>query len=86
MQIWKTLLSACKALPSESLTEVEVFIEKLARRERVRQKREDFYEQMRVFAAEHGGTELDLDPALEQAGLECIWESVEDDKWDEEKW
>jgi len=34
--------------------------------------REEIEEQMADFAKEYAGTEFDLDPALEAAGIECL--------------
>ena len=34
--------------------------------------REEIEKQMAAFAEEYAGTEFDLDPALEAAGIECL--------------
>lgn len=40
----------------------------------VQRRRQRLHEELAAFAAAHGGTELDLDEELEQAGLEAIEE------------
>ncbi len=39
----------------------------------VRRKRQRLHEEIAAFAAEHAGTDLDLDEDLERTGIEAIW-------------
>ena len=39
---------------------------------RLRQRRRRVDAEIAVYATEHAGTEFDLDPQLEAAGLECL--------------
>ncbi len=38
----------------------------------VQRKRQRLYSEIASFAAEHGGTDLDLDESLERAGIEAL--------------
>lgn len=62
------LIEKINALPSTKIAAVSDFVDAIAERP----SRENVYRSIAMYAAEFGGTEFDLDPALEQAGLECL--------------
>jgi hypothetical protein len=73
----ETLITKIQTLPPERVAEVEDFVEFLAHRERLAKLRlRD--EALAAYVAQWAGTENDLDPALEQAGIDC-WLAAEED-------
>ncbi len=81
MSTQQELIEKIKTLPPEQVSEVSSFVERLARRERVRRMSQELYEQVSVFAENHNGTELVLDSALEAAGIESLLKATKNDKW-----
>jgi len=63
------LIEKIKKLPHEHLVEVEAFVDSLSRREL---DREAINQALTEYALQHGGTDADLDPDLEAAGIEHL--------------
>ena len=71
----ETLIQQIRELPQQQRSEVADFVEFLAQRGRLAQRRlRD--EALAGYVAQWAGTEDDLDPALEQAGLQS-WLAAE---------
>ena len=64
----ETLFEKIKSLPPERVAEVEDFVDFLAQRS----ARSARHQAIAAYAAEHAGSEVDLDPELEAASLECL--------------
>lgn len=73
MTAQEMLIEKINALPPTKVAAVSDFVDSIAERP----SREDVYRSIAEYAAEFGGTEFDLDPALEQAGLECLQQVFE---------
>lgn len=69
----EVLIEKINALPPTKIAAVSDFVDSIAERP----SREAVYRSIAEYAAEFGGTEFDLDPALEQAGLECLQREYE---------
>ena len=67
------LIEKIKSLPPERLSEVEDFVDFIAQREAPAAR----HEAIAAYAAEHAGSEADLDPELEAAATEHL-RSVEE--------
>lgn len=65
----ETLFEKIKSLPPERVAEVEDFVDFLAQRAAVQSSR---HQAIAAYAAEHAGSDVDLDSELEAASLECL--------------
>ena len=63
----RELIEKIKRLPQDSLSEVENFVDSLARRETLHQA-------LTNYAIQHAGTDADLDSALEAAATDHLIE------------
>ena len=66
------LLEKIKSLPPERVAEVEEFVDSLAQRVNGNPAHDARHDLIAAYAAEHGGSEIDLDPELESASLEHL--------------
>ena len=73
------LIEKISALPYGRLPEVEQFVDSVAVRP-TRLSPEEEESLIFEYAEEFGGTEFDLDPMLEAAGLEALARLAEDEK------
>jgi Protein of unknown function (DUF2281) len=64
----ETLFEKIKSLPPERVAEVEDFVDFLAQRS----ARSSIHQAIAAYAAEHAGSEVDLDSELEAASLESL--------------
>jgi hypothetical protein len=64
----EALIEKIKSLPPERVREVEAFIDFIAQRGAATAR----HEAIAAYAAEHAGTEADLDPELEAAAMEHL--------------
>ena len=71
----EVLLGKIQALPPQRVSEIIDFVEFLAQREQLA-KMSVRDVALAAYVAEWTGTEDDLDPALEQAGIDC-WLATE---------
>ena len=71
----EVLLGKIQALPPQRVSEIIDFVEFLAQREQLA-KMSVRDVALAAYVAEWAGTEDDLDPALEQAGIDC-WLATE---------
>jgi hypothetical protein len=62
-----------KRLPHDRLAEVEAFVDSLSRKRALDRKAID--QALTEYALQHGGTDADLDPDLEPAGIEHLLET-----------
>jgi hypothetical protein len=65
------LIEKIKRLPQDSIAEVEDFVDSLARRERVLD-RKSLHQALNSYAIQHAGAEADLDPTLEAAATDHL--------------
>jgi predicted transcriptional regulator len=65
----EVLMEKIKGLPPEKIVEVEDFVDFLAQRS-ARQARQARHDAIAAYAAQHAGTDADLDVELEQAAVE----------------
>lgn len=70
------LIERISSLPPTKLSAVAEFVESLDSRPTPEEEQRLVAE----YAAEFAGTEFDLDPALEDAGLECLQKIYEGEK------
>ena len=67
------IIEKIKRLPHDQLAEVDAFLGALSRRpSRAARKKA-----LREFALQHAGTDLDLDPDLEAAGIKHLLETTD---------
>lgn len=64
----ETLIEKIKSLPPERISEVEDFVDFIAQRNASAAR----HASLAAYAAEHGGSDVDLDPELEAATLEHL--------------
>lgn len=64
----ETLIEKIKSLPPERISEVEDFVDFIAQRNAPAAR----HASIAAYAAEHAGSEVDLDPELEAAALEHL--------------
>ena len=64
----ETLIEKFKSLPPERIAEVEDFVDFIAQRDAAASR----HEALAAYAAEHAGSETDLDPELEGAAIEHL--------------
>ncbi len=69
----ETLFEKIKGLPPERINEIEDFVDFIAQRNTASAR----YEAIAAYAAEHAGSETDLDPELEAATLEHLRDEAE---------
>ncbi len=69
----ETLVEKIKNLPPERISEVEDFVDFIAQRNAASSR----YQAIAAYAAEHAGSETDIDPELEAAALEHLCETEE---------
>lgn len=62
------LIEKINALPPTKLASVSDFVDSIAERPSC----EEVYRSIAEYATEFGGTEFDLDPEFQEAGLECL--------------
>ncbi len=74
----EALITKIQELPPEKVSEVIDFVEFLAQRERLA-KVTARDEALAAYVTAWAGTEDDLNPALEQAGIDC-WLATEKDE------
>jgi len=67
------LIEKIKRLPHDRIAEVEAFIDSLSQERAL--DRTALHQALTEYALEHGGTDADLDPDLEAAGIEHLLES-----------
>ena len=67
------LLNKIKRLPHDRIAEVEAFIDSLSRKPALDRAALD--QAIREYAEKHAGTDADLDPDLEAAGIEHLLET-----------
>ena len=67
------LIEKIKRLPHDRIAEVEAFIDSLSRERALDQTA--LHQALTDYALQHGGTDADLDPDLEAAGIEHLLES-----------
>ncbi len=67
------LIEKIKRLPHNRIAEVEAFVDSLSRKPALDRTLLD--QAFRDYALQHGGTDADLDPDLEAAGVEHLLES-----------
>ena len=65
------LIEKIKRLPHDRIAEVEAFVDSLSRRP----SRKAIEKALTEYALQHGGTDADLDPDLEAAGIEHLLET-----------
>ena len=63
------LIEKIKRLPHDRIAEVEAFVDSLSRRDL---DREAINQALTEYALQYGGTDADLDPDLEAAGIEHL--------------
>lgn len=71
MNAQEQILEKINSLPPDKVAEVVDFIDFMAARNRAANRDEQFA-RIHAYALEFGGTEYDLDPQLEQAGIESL--------------
>lgn len=76
MNTQESLIARINALPPTQLSAVADFVESIASRPSLEEEQRLIAE----YAAEFAGTEFDLDPVLEEAGLECLQRVYEAEK------
>jgi hypothetical protein len=69
----ETLIEKIKQLPPERIAEVEDFVDFIAERDAAASR----HASIAAYAAEHAGSDVDLDPELEAAALEHLRETEE---------
>lgn len=69
----ETLIEKIKSLPPERIAEVEDFVDFIAQRNAAASR----YEAIAAYAAEHAGSDVDLDRELEAAALERLRDEAE---------
>ncbi len=69
------------ALPPTKLAAVSDFVDSISERP----SREDGYRSIAEYAAEFGGTEFDLNPELQEAGLKCLMHVYEAEHCSDDK-
>jgi len=67
------LIEKIKRLPHNRIAEVEAFVDSILRKPALDRAAID--RAIRDYALEHGGTDVDLDPDLEAAGIEHLLET-----------
>ncbi len=67
----ETLVEKIKSLPPERVNEVADFVDFLHNREK-QHKRKERHESIAAYAAQHAGTDMDLDADLESAAIEHL--------------
>jgi hypothetical protein len=67
------LIEKIKRLPHDRIAEVEAFVDSVLRKPALDRKAID--QAIREYALQHGGTDVDLDPDLEAAGIEHLLET-----------
>ena len=67
------LIEKIKRLPHDRIPEVEAFVDSILRKPALDRAAID--RAIRDYALEHGGTDVDLDPDLEAAGIEHLLET-----------
>ena len=67
------LIEKIKRLPHDRIAEVEAFVDSLSRKPALDRKALD--QAISDYAKQHAGTDADLDPDLEAAGIEHLLES-----------
>jgi len=67
------LIEKIKRLPHDRQAEVEAFVDSLSRKPAL--DRTALNQALTEYALRHGGTDADLDPDLEAAGVEHLLES-----------
>ncbi len=65
------LIEKIKRLPKDSVAEVEEFVDSLARREGILD-RKSLHQALTNYASQHAGTDADLDPTLEAAAIDHL--------------
>ena len=71
------LIKKIESLPQDRLAEVEAFVDSLSRRPA--RDRAALHRALSEYASAHAGTTADLDPDLEEAGIEELLKV----EWDE---
>ena len=69
----ETLIEKIKKLPPERVAEVEDFVDFIAQRNSSSTR----HDAIAAYAAEHAGSDVDLDQELEAASLECLRDAEE---------
>lgn len=69
----ETLIEKIKSLPPECISEVEDFVDFIAQRNVAAVR----HASIAAYAAEHAGSDADLDPELEAAALEHLRDEAE---------
>jgi len=67
------LIEKIKRLPHSRIAEVEAFVDSVLRKPALDRKAID--QALTEYALKHGGTDADLDPDLEAAGIEHLLET-----------
>ena len=67
MQV-EVLIEKIKSLPPEGIAEVEDFVDSIANRDTAAAR----HASIAAYAAEHGGSDVDLDTELEKAAIEYL--------------
>jgi len=67
------LIEKIKRLPHDRIAEVEAFVDSLLRKPAL--DRAAIHRALTEYALQHGGTDADLDPDLEAAGIEHLLET-----------
>ena len=67
------LIEKIKRLPHDRIAEVEAFVDSLLGKRALDRKAID--QALTEYALQHGGTDVDLDPNLEAAGIEHLLET-----------
>jgi hypothetical protein len=65
------LIEKIKRLPQDSVAEVEDFVDSLARRQAILDRR-SLHQALADYARQHAGTDADLDPAFEAAATDHL--------------
>jgi hypothetical protein len=65
------LIEKIRRLPQESVAEVEEFVDSLARRDGILD-RKSLHQALADYAIQNAGTDADLDPALEAAAIDHL--------------
>ncbi len=65
------LIEKIKRLPRNKVTEVEAFVDSLARRDQSL-NRTKLHQALADYAIQHAGTDADFDPALEAAAIDHL--------------
>ncbi|KAK0039406.1 DUF2281 domain-containing protein [Biomphalaria pfeifferi] len=73
------LIEKIQSLPPETVNEVEDFVDFLAEKQK-RSAKQKRYAELSAFAAEFGGTDLEIDAELENASAEYLLEITKDDE------